>query len=459
MTDQSWYIHVLISAVYTCTSVLDAYFCAGNVLDSSSSQFFVAFGRNDADGVASATLRLFISSTEPDPVPVTVDSLRGFTFTGIATNNETLVVDIPNTFQVFSSLERDKGLRVTAEDSNIVVYGLNYDTFTSDAFLALPCDRLPVETYEYYGLTYLGSGISQIVIVGCEDGSTVQIGSETIELNRMETHLLESSTELSGTKIISNRPLVVYSGNRCTVIPLRSSACDHITEQVPPTTIWGSNFMSASYAGRGSGDIYRILTSENSTTVTVNCSTFTELLIYDLEFPGSWQEFSTPANSFCSISSNKPLLVMQFGLGNSHDGVGDPFMMMITPVEQYSNNYVFDVLPEFVSNYITIYITPENFSPQNINVDDDSLEDAVWTTVYCTDTRICGYITYVALTAGVHQLYHRDAAAHVGVSAYGFNSFNSYGYPGGLQLEPVRCKCIAYRKVLFVGPSLHFMVF
>ena len=350
------------------------------------------------------------------------------------------MVDIPNTFQVFSSLERDKGLRVTAEDGNIVVYGLNYDTFTSDAFLALPCDRLPVETYEYYGLTYLGSGLSQILIVGCEDGSTVQIGSETIELNRMETHLLESYTELSGTKIVSNRPLVVYPGNRCTDIPLSSSACDHITEQVPPTAVWGKNFMSASYAGRRSGDIYRTLASQNSTTVTVNCSTFTQLLIYELESPGSWQEISTPANNFCSISSNKPLLVMQFGLGNSHDRVGDPFMMMITPVEQYSNNYVFDVLPEFISNYITIYVTPDHFSPQDIIVDGENLENAAWTTVYCADTKICGYITYVTLTAGEHQLYHRDVTAHIGVSAYGFNSYNSYGYPGGLQLEPVQCK-------------------
>ena len=138
--------------------------------------------------------------------------------------------------------------------------------------------------------------------------------------------------------IVSNRPLALYPGNRCTNIPLSSVFCDHITEQVPPTVLWDRNFMSASCAGRRSGDIYRILASQNSTTVT-------QLLIYELESPGSWQEFSTPANSFCSISSNKPLLVTQFGLGNSHDRVGDPFMMMITPVEQYSNNYIFDVLP------------------------------------------------------------------------------------------------------------------
>ena len=139
----------------------------------------------------------------------------------------------------------------------------------------------------------------------------------------METYLFENNTELTGTRIVSNRPLAVYPGNRCTNIPRRSGFCDHITEQVPPTVLWGRNFMSASCAGRRSGDIYRILASQNSTTVIINCSTVTQLLTYELESPGSWQEFSTPANSFCYKSSNKPLLVMQFGLGNSHDGVGD----------------------------------------------------------------------------------------------------------------------------------------
>ena len=415
------------------------FFIAGNVLESSSSQFIFAFGRNDAAGITSATLRLFISSTEPNPVPVTVESLTGFTFTGIATNNETLTVEIPNTFQVFSSIERDKGLSVTAEgQSNIVVYGLNYFGTTSDAFLALPCDRLPVDQYEYYAISY--SHLSHMLIVACEDDTVVQMGLDSIELNRMETYLLESDDDITGTMLVSNRPLVVYSGHRCANIPNGYSACDHLTEQVPPTAIWGANFISASFSGRSSGDLYRILASQSDTTATVNCSTFTQPSTYNLATPGSWQEFSTPDMSFCSITSNKPLLVMQFGLGNDFDGIGDPFMMMITPVEQYSNNYIFDVLPEFSTNYITIYVTPEDFRPQDIIVDGANLENADWTAVYCSNIIICGYITYVTLTPGEHRLHHVDATAHVGVSAYGFNSYNSYGYPGGLQLEPIQCK-------------------
>ena len=316
---------------------------SGNVVGSATSEFFVAFGKNDIDD--SSTLRLFITSTEPDPVPITIETLRGFNFTGIATPNVTTTVEIPNTFKVVSSSERDKGIRVSAGDKRIVVYGLNYHNFTSDAFLALPFDRLPVEQYEYYAISYTtGSSYSHILIVSCEDNTVVQIGSAVVNLNRMQTYFFEDTNDVTGTKVVSNNPIVVYPGHECTYIPATARACDHITEQVPPTAIWGSQFISASFNGRLSGEIYRVLASEDSTTVVVNCNTFSQLQTYDLSSAGSWQEFTTPAMSFCSIESNKPLLVMEFSLGFTHDNIGDPFMMMVTPTEQFSNNYLFNKL-------------------------------------------------------------------------------------------------------------------
>ena len=257
----------------------------------------------------------------------------------------------------------------------------------------------------------------------------------------METYLFESD-DVTGTRLVSNRPLVVYPGHRCSQIPIEYGYCDHLTEQVPPTVTWGRNFLSAPFESRSSGDVYRFLASHDFTTVTVICSTFDEQLTFLLDSPGSWEEFKTPNTSlsFCSITSDKPLLVMQFGLGNEFDDIGDPFMMMVTPVEQYSNNYIFNVLPEFSTNFITLIVTPEHFQPQDIIVDDANLENANWTEVFCSDTTICGYVTYVALTPGEHQVRRVDSSASVGVSAYGFNDANSYGYPGGLRPAPLQRK-------------------
>ena len=373
-------------------------------------------------------------------MPFTVRTLLGFYFTGVAMQNTTTVVPLGASYQVFPFIDRRKGIHVSAGDKAVVVYGLNYDEFTSDAFLALPCGRLTVEQYEYYGMTYdYTSEESQLLFVGCEDNTTINIASITITLNQMETYLYETSNDNTGTRILSNKPISFFSGTRCTNVPSHVHACDHVTEQFPPTAIWGTHFLSASFSSRLSGDLYRVLTSQPFTTVTVNCTTYSQPQTYILVTAGAWQEFITPANSFCVIESNNPLLVVEFGLGNEHDGIGDPFMMMIPPIEQYSNGYVFNVLPEFATNYITIFVTPDYFEPENILVDDSSQEGNDWITIYCTDGIVCGYAAYASLEAGEHQLYHNDTSAMIGVAAYGFNSYNSYGYPGGLQLTPIQC--------------------
>ena len=64
---------------------------AGDVLESSASEFYVGFPRNDADGATSETLvqRLFVTTRETDPVPFTVETLLGFEFNGIARHNST----------------------------------------------------------------------------------------------------------------------------------------------------------------------------------------------------------------------------------------------------------------------------------------------------------------------------------------------------------------------------------
>ena len=409
---------------------------------SSSSEFFIAFGRND-EGHGPTILKLFISSVDPGPVLVTLKTLRGFNFTGVATNNETLEVVMPNTYHVFTSSERDKGIQITAENqSKIVVYGVNYHNTTTDAFLALPCHHLPVKYYEYFGISYTNiySGrYNYLLVVGCEDNTTVQIGSDVVELNRMETYYWQS-TAVTGRKVLSNKPLSVFVGTRCAFIPTTHRYCDHLTAQVPPTVTWGTKFLSASLAGRSSGDLYRIVASQASTTVNINCNTLTSVLTYNLVHPGSWSEFTTPDMSYCSITSDKPLLVAQFGLGYDFDSVGDPFMMIITPIEQYGNNYILTAHPEFSANYITIYINPEDFEPQKIFVDDASLRGSTWNTIYGSNAEICGYTTYVALTPGDHQIYHTNKSSHVGVSVYGFNNYNSYGYPGGLKVDTVRSK-------------------
>ena len=388
------------------------------------------------------TLQLFVSTPERDPVNFNVEA-RGFNFNGVATNHSTTVVDLPNTFQVQSNstTERNKGIRVKAEgDRKLTVYGFSYwSPHTSDAFLVLPCSHLAVDEYEYYGITYprpytFPHHSSDMLLVGSEDNTTITTPSATITLNRLETYLI-SSYDSTGVKITTTKPISFFSNHICTEIPVSTRFCDHLTEQIPPTFIWGTSFFFASLKGRMSGEILRIIAAQNSTTFSVNCTTFPQVEVYSLLVAGNWTEFMINPNSFCNIESSAPILVTQFALVRSADNItGDPFMMMIPPVEQYSNNYVFNIPSGFTTNYITIYVSTRYHQPNKILLNSSSLLYSTWTEIYCSSGRICGYITRLALSTGDHTLLHVDSDARIGVSVYGFNFGDSYGYPGGLKL-------------------------
>ena len=413
-------------------------------MESSANEFFVGFASNLNDQ-SITELSIFVTTTEQEPVTFAISAF-GFSFTGIATSTSSAKIAIPATLEVQNSYDRNKGIRVKAEeDKTIVVYGLSYLQLSSDAFLALPCNRLPVAEYEYYAVTYrtfFDSNLnSLILIVACEDDTLVTTPIESFVLQQQQTYQIErSDLDLTGTRIVSTKPISVFGAHRCANVPVTRGYCDHLTEQIPPTATWGTRFLVASLLGRESGERIRFITSQGA-TITLNCTTMNR--VYSLRTPGAWTEDEIQVNNFCSIEATYPILVSQFASGGGFetDNFGDPFVMMIPPIEQYSNNYVLRALPEFEGNYLTIYVAPEYFQPDRIFVNSSNINESQWITVNCAlSEAVCGYIARVSITSGDHRVYHEDSSARVGVSAYGFSRHSSYGYLGGLHLTTVECK-------------------
>ena len=348
--------------------------------------------------------------------------------------NSATNVTIPVSYELTTFSDRKKGISITTDNGTIIVHGLNYYNSTTDGFLALPCAPLNTDNYEYYALTYHDNGLMSqgfLVIVACDDTTVVNHGSSTTTLNRMETLYLQDVVDYSGTRVQSSKPVSFFAGHVCTNVPIGVRACDHLVEQIPPTVVWGRHFLSASYFNRSSGELYRILTASSSTTVTVNCNTFSQPQTFSLTSAGSWTEFRTNDNTFCSIESNNPLLVMEFSLGNEIDLVGGPFMMMIPSLDQFTNDYVLHS-PSTFSNYITILVTPQYYQPERILVDGVSQENANWASVHCASGSICGYCAYVTLEPGDHHVWHSDSCAKISVLMYGFADHVSYGQPAGI---------------------------
>ena len=204
-------------------------------------------------------------------------------------SSETATIVLPSFLEVRTSgfADRMKGLRVatTGNDTISILVVVRYAGFFVIAYATYRPhlnEEFPgVDNYEYFGLStdYTGGPNvtgrrSTILLVGNFDGTNVSItptqvislpedaqsqsslvdvaagSTHSVVLGRLQTLLLASESDLTGTRIVSDRPLTVLTGHECAQIPSNQGFCEPIYVHMPPTLNWGQMFLLAPFAGR-----------------------------------------------------------------------------------------------------------------------------------------------------------------------------------------------------------------
>ena len=439
---------------------------------TSTNQYYIGFFKNYR---GQGTITLFITTAESVPVPFTVSSSTSLIYSGTATNGIARIATLSSSFAIQDSTVRNKGLWIQVTDASkmLTVHGMNNRSSSTDGFVALPCHDYQKQNYTFYAVSTQFNRsssplVSQVLLVACEESTeltitptqaiqippdlvmgsnlplTVTSGmSYTVTLNRLQTFLFTSTLDLTGSKVVSNKPISFFSGHECADVPVGVAACDHLIEQLPPTLTWGRRLFVASSLGKTAGEQYKLITSTSITTVVCYCypstgGSVTQNFLTTLSGAGRSYEFHIAQNMFCSLQASSPILLVQFAIGATREPsyYGDPFMMMIPPVEQYRNNYTFVTQSGF-QNAITVTVASEFFNTGNVILNGSSLSSATWTPIYCSTQTVCGYGTRISLSVGRNFIYHRDPAAKLGTFVYGFLRDFSYGYPAGMQLVPI----------------------
>ena len=197
--------------------------------------------------------------------------------------------------------------------------------------------------------------------------------------------------------------------------------CDHLVEQVTPTSTWGRRFITTPLASRQNGDTFRIVAATDDTEVRIDGDVVATL------DAGHVHEQILTASSV--IESTEPVLVAQFANGSTFSGnPGDPFMMIVPPYEQFLNAYtVTTPATGFVQSYVNV-VAPGDGS--GITLDGTLIPTSEFAAVGDS-----GYsAAAIAVEPGTHRL---SAARPFGLAIYGFNNDDSYGYTGGLSLSQV----------------------
>lgn len=430
----------LLTKISTFLVAILLFVCAVNVSaqirevrTSAGTDFIFSFMPNESTPKA---LTLFVSSDYAASGVIDLPRL-GSTIAFTVQPNVVTSVNIPVSMATLPhGAKSNFGIRVTS-DLPINLYGLNQRANTTDAFLILPIHALGKD-YMAAAYNSLGSSYpSLIAIVGVQDNTQVKVTSRVattgapagterlITLNKMETFLISSSgnnIDISGTVIESDKPVAVTSGVQCANIPVGTTACDHIVEMMPPLNAWGGSFITYPLARRTRGDLIRVMASADNTDVKINGS-----LVATLARGAFYDAILKTSNV---IETTQPVLVTQYSLGQSYDGVvSDPFMMLVPPTEQFLDKYTFST-PEsgFTSHFANVVIRTNALATLRL---DGSVPDSALFTPIGDGSYSGGQIP---LTAGSHSIF---AAAPFGLYVYGFGNYDSYGYPGGMSTEVI----------------------
>jgi len=405
-------------------------------------------------------LSLVLINTISQPIQFIVEAPGvGFFRTGVISDDSDFVLTLPSDLTVISTADDNKGIYLSISSDTTVVFGQNEKTATSDTFFALPYKRSTDPTM-YYGMSLPGhdpSLQSAILIVGTEDntsmkltirggtaattGNTLNTGREySFVINRLQTFYITSTGDLTGTKIVADKQISVFSGHEGAQIPQNNFCCwDILVEQVPPVTSWGRIFYTMPLATRFSYTI-KILASLNFTNVEIFCNGSIESISLN---EGQHYNKTLSRQERCAIHSNQPILVVQFSHsgGEEGDGHGDPMMMIIPATFQFTNSFSVSTIrnpsQSDYQHHINIIVIAQYYQPDMIYLilrgRNTSLNTQEWVPIR-VDGATEAYSTHVTISEGVAKIFHTDSMALMAVNIYGFANIDSYGHPGKLKL-------------------------
>lgn len=427
-------------------------------LDIAADQQFAVVVANVSDAEP-AQVEVFIGDDSDPFLSVTVDPLDAETLelparsidptengAGVAYR---IASDVPITAYQFQPL--DNLVPVYSNDASALLPA----HVLEDDYIAVTSDAVNITMYppnSWESVSYSAGAF--VTAVATDDDThvtfypTAGLASGSIDdivLDRGETFTILSSTEnivgdewgnLSGTRVIADRPIALFSGNVIAGEPRGSSACcaDHVEHQMLPLVAWGTSYVAVPppLPGSVSTDApaaYRITAAFDGT---------------EFEYAGGRPDgapttldahqtavFTTDEPLLVRADGEHPFAVTQFLLSSGENPggseVGDPAMIAQPSISQLQTRYVFLTPGGYGESVVAVY------APQGTHVEIDGQTVDGWRqlgTLGDTDWAAAR----VRVAPGAHVLIADD---HAGIDVYGYDNYVSYAYAGGSAVERI----------------------
>lgn len=449
---------------------------------SAGTEYYMTFLPSLLESMEQSSIRIYVSSTVVTEVTLEVES-DDYRVSQLTKPNEMIEFILPVAVaQPYykrekeqtpaEALYRQKAVHITAKDP-IIVYGLTRYGHQSEGFLGIPVSALGKEYIIASSADAGDNGTSegrylpsQAGIVAAFDNTKImftlggnaltktsggikQGESKSWALQKGDVLLMSSfgqGADLSGSKIVADKPFAVVSGSYCAFIPDQTKYCNHTIEMESPTYTWGKEYVVAKIFGRQKNSFVKIMAKEPNTKVYRNgeyIATIQEA--GGIEGVGyiSRRLSEGEAENFV-ITADKPICITQFNPGQADDDVAShPFQLLLTPVEHFMKDLTFttpSINSYYHYNYVNLVfeLDDNNVIPNDLEfgfIDNGKLE---WQTVVnkfgpsfdqlptAINGKQYGVKTILLPKEAVYRL---RCSSPLAAYSYGFSGYDAYAYP------------------------------
>ena len=410
-------------------------------------------------------------TTEKQPVFYSIEAPGvGYYQNGTITADHEVTLNLSSHLSTSSFYDQNKGVCVKTSSERVTVQGVHHTLYYHYRFdyenqletsVAIPVIDLCSDEYVYYAISVNGSSHynSTVLIVGTEDTTTmkltvtqpaiVSVGSTTTNLiagnkysfviNRLQTIYIASPSDLTSSKIVTNKQVSVFSGHQYGNI--LGSPASHLVEQIPPTVLWERVHYVMPLKDVLAGYAIKIVTS-NDCVIKIYCNSSSVPTYADKLNSGGFLVKQFSNNEFCKIDSTSEVLVAQFSLGVRFSIYDNIFMALVPSKKQYYNRFKFKIIDEnfdeifsgFGNNeygYVNIIVMEKYYQPENIYLmasgGNRSLDNEQWVPIKAYNNITEAYATQVNITYDTAEVHHIDEKALMAVMVYGFSHQGSHG--------------------------------
>ncbi|HEX4512606.1 MAG TPA: IgGFc-binding protein [Polyangiaceae bacterium] len=244
------------------------------------------------------------------------------------------------------------------------------------------------------------------------------------------------ASDLSGSIIQADKPIMTFAGHGCTFIPENKRACDHLESSMFPVEVLGTQFIATlPHTPHGEHVWVRIMGLYDSTLVGFDppIMGYQGALLNTgdvMDIPDVDQSFAIVANGRVNVVeylqgeyANWPA-----DAGTPNPDEGDPSECPAVPLQQYRSTYTFLAPKTYAENWIDV-ITPVN---NTVTLDGTDIPQNLF-------VQVGGQPFYVAhmQLSNTQEGHEIHGVFPFGLYVYGYGSRTSYMYPGGLDLHIV----------------------